>query len=156
MRKQLQDKIPIRKRKTPSGASKSPSAKKKLTAPPKPKPLNVEAFLADLDTDYTEKLTEERAKLKPTGKKQIWGPVGEPIMERKKAPKGWNDDEPDLDPEYVPKFPMLESLCGRLTFISSDFPAQIARCKERIRENVMPHVYEHKLKTLLEIQKAQL
>ncbi|CAG8148763.1 unnamed protein product [Penicillium salamii] len=156
MRKQLQDKLPIRKRKTPPGSSKSPSAKKKLAAPPKPKPLNVEAFLADLDTDYTEKLAEERAKLKPTGKKQIWGPVGEPIMERKKAPKGWNDDEPDLDPEYVPKFPMLQSLCGRLTSISSDFPAQIARCKERIRENVMPHVYENKLKDLLAVQKAQL
>ncbi|CAG8165784.1 unnamed protein product [Penicillium salamii] len=137
MRKQLQDKLPVRKkRKIAAGDSKSPSRKKKLPALPKPKPLNVEAFLADLDTDYTKKLAEERAKLKPTGKKQIWGPVDEPIVEREKAPNGWNDNEPDLDPD--------------------DFPAQIARCKERIRENVLPRVYEHKLEDLLKIQKAQL
>lgn len=40
--------------------------------------------------------------------------------------------------------------------ISRDMPAQIARCKERIAENIMPHVYEHKLEDLLELQKGKL
>jgi hypothetical protein len=31
----------------------------------------------------------------------------------------------------------------------SDLLSQITRCRERIKENIMPHVYEHKLEELL-------
>lgn len=43
-------------------------------------------------------------------------------------PKGWNIDEPDLDPH--------------------DLGAQIQRCKERIEDNIMPYIFKIRLKVL--------
>ncbi|KAJ5155282.1 hypothetical protein N7492_008085, partial [Penicillium capsulatum] len=48
-----------------------------------------------------------------------------PLTDPAKLPKGWNTKEPDLD--------------------ENDFDAQIARCLERIEDNIMPAVFEQRL-----------
>ncbi|CAG8169889.1 unnamed protein product [Penicillium olsonii] len=139
-RKELEAVIPSRsprKRKAPSEHSDSSRSRLKELKPlPKPEPLNKEAFMADLKTDYTEKMEKARAKPKLAKNKVVWGPVKNQIDDLEKVPKGWTMDEPDLDP--------------------NDFTAQIARCKERIREKVMPTAYENKLKELLKLQKGRM
>ncbi|KAJ5917957.1 hypothetical protein N7454_010332 [Penicillium verhagenii] len=45
-------------------------------------------------------------------------------------PKGWNYDEPDLDPQ--------------------DIEAQIQRCKDRIEDNIMPYLFSIRLKVFEE------
>ncbi|KAJ5548316.1 hypothetical protein N7513_005550 [Penicillium frequentans] len=49
-----------------------------------------------------------------------------PLLDPSALPKGWNMDEPDLDPD--------------------DIDAQIARCEERIEDNIMTFAFEEKLK----------
>lgn len=57
--------------------------------------------MADLKTDYTEKMEKARAKPKLAKNKVVWGPVKNQIDDLEKVPKGWTMDEPDLDPKYV-------------------------------------------------------
>ncbi|KAJ5690928.1 hypothetical protein N7488_012495 [Penicillium malachiteum] len=76
----------------------------------------------DLHVSYVDKLKIPVIK---RGKKQIWPSLGDkPMNDRSKVPPGWNDKEPDLDPE--------------------DYDAQIQRCDERIREGIMPLIFEWK------------
>lgn len=39
--------------------------------------------------------------------------------------------------------------------VYSDLESQITRCRERIKENIMPHVYEYKLEEFLFEQKER-
>ncbi|CAI7576616.1 unnamed protein product [Penicillium glandicola] len=132
-RGQLQADLPIRskdKRAAPddSEGEAGPTTKKqkKGDGKPNPKPLDVKAFLADLKTDYSAKKLEPMPSRPP---KQKWGAVKTAITDPSKAPIGWNSGEPDL--------------------INDDLESQITRCCERIKDNIMPHVYEHKLEELL-------
>lgn len=49
----------------------------------------------------------------------------------------------------------LENDTTNQDMVCSDLHAQIQRCRERIKENIMPHVYEYKLEGLLEDQKER-
>ncbi|KAJ5727046.1 hypothetical protein N7493_006073 [Penicillium malachiteum] len=75
----------------------------------------------NLDVSYVDKVTIPEVK---RAKKQIWPLPDELIVDRRKVPPGWNDQEPDLDPE--------------------DYDAQIKRCDERIQEGIMPFIYQWK------------
>lgn len=99
-RKQLEDELPLRlnTKRRHAVSETEHSTLKKQKPPPPPEPLDVEAFLADLDTDYSEEWKQARQKPQKPAKK-TWGPVETPILEREKAPKGWTENEPDLDPE---------------------------------------------------------
>lgn len=75
-----------------------PSRKKGKEEPkvPQLKPLQGDELLKDLEVDYTTRIkihSPERPK------KQTWKKVRTPITDRKKAPKGWNSREPDLEEE---------------------------------------------------------
>lgn len=101
IRKQLEDELPLRlNTKRRHAVSESEHSTLKKQRPPPPKPLDVKAFLANLDTDYSEGWKKAQPKPKKPAKKK-WGPVDTPILEREKAPKGWTENEPDLDPESV-------------------------------------------------------
>ncbi|KAJ5877330.1 hypothetical protein N7455_000795 [Penicillium solitum] len=137
VRGQLAGDLPIRpkeKRGAPddSQAESGSVKKKQKKEEPQPKPLDVNAFLADLKTDYSKKKLEP---MPPRPPKQKWRPVKTAITDRAKAPKGWNPREPDL--------------------INDDLESQITRCRERIKENIMPHVYEDKLEEFLFEQKGR-
>jgi hypothetical protein len=148
LRKQLEDELPFRLKTKRRYSETSPEQsirgrrsrekkQKRGEGPPRepePKPLDLEAFVADLETDYTERWN--RLKPKPKlGPKNIWGPVSTPVFERENAPRGWTTDEPDLDP--------------------NDLDAQIERCKERIEDMIMPQSYHWKLKDLLALRRGQ-
>ncbi|KAJ5770989.1 uncharacterized protein N7511_003040 [Penicillium nucicola] len=94
--------------------------------------LDVDALMRDLGFDYSTKMTSVLPKMP---KKLQWSPVKSPITERAKAPRGWTLDEPDLRDD--------------------ELDAQIKRCKERIRGNIMAHAYEFKLKELMEQAKER-
>ncbi|KAJ5088574.1 hypothetical protein N7456_012190 [Penicillium angulare] len=49
----------------------------------------------------------------------------QPLIDEKKLPPKWSSDEPDLS--------------------ESDIDGQIARCLERIDDNIMPHIFEQRL-----------
>ncbi|KAJ5358668.1 uncharacterized protein N7496_011081 [Penicillium cataractarum] len=82
----------------------------------------------DLNVSYVGKISLPSPPVRP--KRKRWTHTGKkPITLMEKVPRGWNDQEPDLDPE--------------------DFDAQIARCKERITvDRIMPHVFKRKLDRL--------
>ncbi|KAJ5107480.1 hypothetical protein N7456_004155 [Penicillium angulare] len=42
-------------------------------------------------------------KFEPRGPRTKWQTTGEPILDVSKVPEGWNDEEPDLDPEVMMK-----------------------------------------------------
>ncbi|KAJ5787389.1 hypothetical protein N7457_002379 [Penicillium paradoxum] len=90
-------------------------------------PLTGEALMADLSTDYTGRL---RSRPRKAPRRQEWGMSETPITDREQAPIGWNPNEPDLKDD--------------------DLDTQIKRCRVRILDNIMPHVYEHKLRGLLD------
>lgn len=95
---QLAGDLPIRpkeKRGAPddSQAESGSVKKKQKKEESQPKPLDVNAFLADLKTDYSKKKLEP---MPPRPPKQKWRPVKTAITDRAKAPKGWNPREPDL------------------------------------------------------------
>ncbi|KAJ6179193.1 hypothetical protein N7519_009654 [Penicillium mononematosum] len=95
--------------------------KKKKTKKEIPQKLDKERLAADLFTDYSKRRKNRRNLRLQMPKKQKWPRVKGVIREREDAPQGWNPEEPDLMPE----------------------------CLERIKENIMPHVYQHKLAELV-------
>ncbi|KAJ6083990.1 hypothetical protein N7486_010790, partial [Penicillium sp. IBT 16267x] len=96
-----------------------------------PKPRKIKFEDLDIDTDYSLNWPQPEAP----PKQQRWTHHGEkPIANMKDVPKGWHEDELDLDP--------------------NDLQAQIARCHERIADNIMPFIFEDKLKEL-EKQKVE-
>ncbi|KAJ5443003.1 hypothetical protein N7445_004754 [Penicillium cf. griseofulvum] len=70
------------------------------------------------------------------GQRVVWGPREVPITDPTKLPDGWSVDEPDLD--------------------EADIDNQIARCKERILEKIMPHFFDSRMETLTAIKKQQM
>lgn len=87
-----------------------------------------------LDTDYMNKVLEHDKKLaseKPKPKKRVGrpGPLGLPLVDPAQLPEGWSPREPDLDEE--------------------DIAAQIQRCRDRIEDNIMPHIFEDRLEQYL-------
>ncbi|KAJ5794605.1 hypothetical protein N7457_001204 [Penicillium paradoxum] len=113
-----------------------PSSKKQNTDDSEPNPLDEEALLADIKIDYSK--TKSKTKAAKMPEKQIWGKVSAPIADREKAPRGWNPEEPDLMPEKV-----------------LDLDAQIKRCQERIKDNIMPHIYKSNLNDFLKEKKER-
>lgn len=106
LRKQLETKLPIRskRKRSRAGSRSSVSKSRKIsTLPelPEPKPLDIEAFLADLENDYTEEWESKRPRPELADKKVVWVPVKVPAGELEKPPKGWSEEEPDLNPAYV-------------------------------------------------------
>ncbi|KAJ5788142.1 hypothetical protein N7457_003132 [Penicillium paradoxum] len=125
--------MPSKKRSAPDDSGKEAvPAKKRQRQAPKSKPLDVEALLKDLDTDYS-KVKPAHPPKRPA--KQNWTPTTVVITDRGKAPIGWNPEEPDL--------------------MDDDLPAQIVRCRERIKEKIMPQIYEYKLKGFLAQQEER-
>ncbi|KGO76962.1 hypothetical protein PITC_003830 [Penicillium italicum] len=118
----------------PSGKSANGKRKKDgsnggAEVPPKKKTkteiqqlLDEELLAADLNVDYSKKRKKLRTQMP---KRQKWPKVKDVITERENAPEGWNPEEPDL--------------------MADDYESQIERCLERISENIMPHVYQHKM-----------
>ncbi|OQD67531.1 hypothetical protein PENPOL_c003G09919 [Penicillium polonicum] len=109
-----------RKKDGSNGDAEAPPPKK--TKMEIPQILDEELLKADLNVDYSKKGKKPRPQMP---EKQQWPKVKGVITERENAPKGWNPEEPDLMPD--------------------DFESQIERCRERISENIMPHVYQHKM-----------
>ncbi|KGO39960.1 hypothetical protein PEX1_027000 [Penicillium expansum] len=110
-----------RKKDGSNGDAEAPTPKKK-TKREIPQLLDEELLAADLNVDYLKRRKRLRTQMP---KKQQWAQVKDVITERENAPKGWNPEEPDL--------------------MSDDYESQIERCLERISENIMPHVYQHKM-----------
>ncbi|KAJ5591559.1 uncharacterized protein N7459_001928 [Penicillium hispanicum] len=105
------------------------SGKKKASRAPSPKPPTFEEL--DLDVSYVGKITIPAVNRRP---KQVWVTnKNKPITHMNDVPSGWNTEEPDLDP--------------------LDYDAQLARCDERIQEEIMPAIFEWKKKQI-ETEKA--
>ncbi|KAJ9489297.1 hypothetical protein VN97_g4022 [Penicillium thymicola] len=114
-----------RKKDGSDGDAEGPPPKKKTRAEI-PQILDEELLAADLNVDYSKRRKKLRQQMP---KKQQWPKVKGVITERENAPKGWNPEEPDL--------------------MEDDFVSQIDRCVERISQNIMPHVYQHKMREFM-------
>ncbi|KAJ5769545.1 hypothetical protein N7520_004104 [Penicillium odoratum] len=79
---------------------------------------------------YVSKATTSRGSAKPSRKQRWTHSDRQSMNDWAQLPKGWNIDEPDLDPQ--------------------DLEAQIQRCKERIKDNIMPYIFRIRLKVLEE------
>ncbi|KAJ9489694.1 hypothetical protein VN97_g3564 [Penicillium thymicola] len=97
-----------------------------------PDPLDPAALALDLNKSYEDQITPP---VWPKRQQRWKNPTGNPIRFMEDTPIGWNSDEPDLDPH--------------------DLEAQIARCHERISDNIMPHQFDFKLRNLLLEQKSR-
>ncbi|OKO94379.1 hypothetical protein PENSUB_11646 [Penicillium subrubescens] len=81
----------------------------------------------DFDVSYVGKI--ESSKTPKVPKRKRWTHDGdEPLIKPEDLPKGWTSEERDLDPH--------------------DVDAQIARCKERIEDNIWPFIFKNRLKRL--------
>ncbi|CAI7655869.1 unnamed protein product [Penicillium viridicatum] len=97
-----------------------------------PKPLDPAALALDLNKSYESEILPPTRPKRQTRWQQ---PASNPIMKLQHTPKGWNDQEPDLDPD--------------------DLKAQIARCHERISDNIMTRTFEYRLRELLREQQSR-
>ncbi|KAF4766475.1 hypothetical protein N7455_005476 [Penicillium solitum] len=66
---------------------------------------------------------------------RVWGPRDEPINDPTQLPKGWTASETDL--------------------AHDDVDGQITRCLRRIDENIMPDIFEDRLKMYQQMKKEQ-
>lgn len=83
----------------------------------------------------SEKPSKPKAPQRPA-RQPRWTHGGDkPLVDWDKLPKGWNPNEPDLAP--------------------TDFDAQIERCRERIADNIMPHIFQEKLRVLTNAKKER-
>ncbi|KAJ5702859.1 hypothetical protein N7488_010407 [Penicillium malachiteum] len=90
----------------------------------------------DLDVSYVGKVPEAELPLpKERPERTRWINKGEIINNSNDVPQGWTSVESDLDPE--------------------DCDAQIARCKERIADKIMPVIFEARLKEFEELKSSQ-
>ncbi|KAJ5766250.1 uncharacterized protein N7511_003866 [Penicillium nucicola] len=102
------------------------TARAAKVAKAKPKDDNIPK---DLDKSYVEIWKPE---VLPRPKKQSWKHEGdESITDMKNVPPGWSSHDPDLDP--------------------NDIDRQIKRCHERIEANIMPAIFEKRLKKYLKM-----
>lgn len=63
-----------------------------------PAPLDPAALALDLNKSYEGKITPP---VRPKRQPRWQQPAANPIIRIENTPNGWNDKEPDLDPEYV-------------------------------------------------------
>ncbi|KAJ6013967.1 hypothetical protein N7540_008558 [Penicillium herquei] len=87
----------------------------------------------DLDVSYVGKIKLPPPTKQPERKR--WINNGEIINNSQDVPRGWTSAESDLDPE--------------------DCDAQIARCKERIQDKIMPVIFEDRLKEFEKLKISQ-
>ncbi|KAF4772209.1 hypothetical protein HAV15_004948 [Penicillium sp. str.  len=97
-----------------------------------PTPVDPAALALDLNKSYEGQIPPPTRPIRQTRWQQ---PAANPIMFIQDTPKGWNDKEPDLDPD--------------------DLNAQIARCRERISDNIITRTFHHRLRELLREQKRR-
>ncbi|CAI7598174.1 unnamed protein product [Penicillium crustosum] len=97
-----------------------------------PAPLDPAALALDLNKSYEGKITPP---VRPKRQPRWQQPAANPIIRIENTPNGWNDKEPDLDPD--------------------DLVAQIARCRERISDNIMTRTFHHRLRDLLQKQQSR-
>ncbi|KAJ5844598.1 uncharacterized protein N7525_002339 [Penicillium rubens] len=97
-----------------------------------PGPLDTAALERDLQNSYEGKIAPPDLPKRQTRWQQ---PASKPIFDLAEVPKGWNSLEPDLDPD--------------------DLVSQIARCRERISDNIMSPMFEFKLDDLLKEKKRR-
>ncbi|KAJ5641470.1 hypothetical protein N7490_005470 [Penicillium lividum] len=88
----------------------------------------------DLNKSYIPDIPPVSTKAARPPRQQRWIHRGRtPLTDVKDLPEGWNSKEPDLT--------------------EHDVDAQIKRCKERIADNIMPHVFEQRLIEFQEVKK---
>ncbi|OOQ86207.1 hypothetical protein PEBR_22408 [Penicillium brasilianum] len=87
----------------------------------------------DLDVSYVDEY-KSAAPARPQRQPRWRHQGSQPLVDPKKFPTGWNSNEPDLDPD--------------------DFEAQIARCDERIKDNIVPHFFEARKREHLDVKEA--
>ncbi|KAJ5953015.1 uncharacterized protein N7479_011428 [Penicillium vulpinum] len=96
-----------------------------------PEPLDPVALALDLKVSYESRIPPP--PVRPKRQTRWQRPATNPIVYMEDLPKGFNYDEPDLDPE--------------------DLEAQIARCYERISDNIVVGQFQIKLNELLGTKK---
>ncbi|KAJ5279850.1 hypothetical protein N7478_005222 [Penicillium angulare] len=77
--------------------SKSKRNSKNKTKSKKQSKKKSQGRVWDPEKSYVETITPP--KFEPKGPRMRWQVTGEPILDPSKIPEGWNDEEPDLDPE---------------------------------------------------------
>ncbi|KAJ6131832.1 hypothetical protein N7471_007047 [Penicillium samsonianum] len=103
-----------------------PSANDLISDVPRDENFAIDTLLPDLTTSYVGRFKSPAA---PAGaKRKPWPRQSSPMIDPEKLPPGWSMAEPDLD--------------------QNDVDAQIERCHVRIKENIMPHIFVHRLKGL--------
>ncbi|KAJ5153665.1 uncharacterized protein N7500_009104 [Penicillium coprophilum] len=120
-------------RKSRKGKGRSEGDTMGTDMPPPPKKIakgRVAALALDLKNSYEGKLPPPAPR--PERQTRWRQPATNPIERFEDTPKGWNHDEPDLDPD--------------------DLESQIERCHERISDNIMVHQFQFKLQELLRKQ----
>ncbi|KAJ5154015.1 uncharacterized protein N7500_009454 [Penicillium coprophilum] len=78
--------------------------------------------------------TEPPEQVRPS--RIIWGPREVPITQQSQLPDGWSVDEPDLN--------------------EADVDGQIERCKERIKEGIMPDFFKNRMTTFTAIKQEKM
>ncbi|KAJ5735008.1 uncharacterized protein N7483_000133 [Penicillium malachiteum] len=87
--------------------------------------------------DDDEEVVEEVPPHKKAKKNPKWEHKGpQPLIDPEQLPEGWTADEPDLD--------------------TMDIDGQIARCHERLQANIMPMVFEQRLKEYQSVKDMQV
>ncbi|CAI7590126.1 unnamed protein product [Penicillium viridicatum] len=109
-----------------------PSANDLISDNPRDENFTIDTLLPDLATSYVGRFKLPAAPVR--AKRKPWPRQSSPLIDPDQLPPGWSMTEPDLDPD--------------------DVDAQIERCHVRIKENIMPHIFSHRLKGL-EISQAE-
>ncbi|KAJ5416575.1 uncharacterized protein N7487_000125 [Penicillium crustosum] len=109
-----------------------PSVNDLISDIPRDENFTIDTLLPELATSYVGRFKSPAAPAR--AKRKPWPRQSSPLIDPEKLPPGWSMAEPDLD--------------------RHDIDAQIERCHVRIKENIMPHVFSHRLKGL-EISQAK-
>ncbi|KAK4868644.1 hypothetical protein LT330_006846 [Penicillium expansum] len=131
-RKTSDDTARAKKRRTVQGqtspveAEYVPSANDLISDVPRDENFTIDTLLPDLGTSYVDRFKSPTAPAR--AKRKPWPRQASPLIDPEKLPPGWSMTEPDLNRD--------------------DIEAQIERCHVRIRENIMPHIFAHRLKGL--------
>ncbi|CAI7599441.1 unnamed protein product [Penicillium discolor] len=111
-----------------------PSANDLISDIPRDENFTIDALLPDLATSYVNRFKSPPAPAR--AKRKPWPQQSSSLIDPEKLPPGWSMAEPDLD--------------------RHDVEAQIERCHVRIKENIMPHIFSHRLKGLEISQATQI
>ncbi|KAJ5795268.1 hypothetical protein N7457_001867 [Penicillium paradoxum] len=111
-----------------------PSIRDLFNPAPRNEDYTIEDLLPDLSTSYVGRFEAPSPPARPERRTWPRQPTDEPLVDPDNLPPGWSMTEPDLD--------------------QNDLDAQIERCEVRIAENIMPHIFQHKLEQL-KMEKAE-